>query len=62
MTTQSATEAIRTDIKTVKDVVDLLDSNVTQILEVLPTLATKDDLNGLEQRLMAAIQNRQGNS
>ena len=50
--------ALQNDIKQVKDVVDLLDANVMQILEqleVLPTLATKDDLAGMEARMEARI-------
>ena len=51
MTTQTNEEAIRADIQELKGTADLLEANIKEILEILPTLATKEQVGGLENKV-----------
>ena len=57
MTTQSDNVAIRPDEKDLREVVDLTWANVEQILEILKTMPTKDEMDKRFDEVIEAINN-----
>ena len=57
MVTAEDNAAIRPDEKDLREVVDLTWENVSQILETLDTLPTKDEMNARFDELLDAINN-----
>ena len=51
MATQTSDEVNTTEIQELRQYMDLLDVNIKEILEILPTLATKEQINTLGAKL-----------
>ena len=55
MTTQADIERMSTDIKKLKDIADLLDINIKEILEILPSLATREQVDDLKAAVSGLV-------